>query len=761
MGGFHREFLDGLELDVREAEEVLGTLPFIVVAGGVQHDRMVLPLYSDEECTALLRAPPLATSALYRRASYPTRQLRWTRERELEPRILRKPASPSGRCYTLCLRARGPALMRRCECRQGYADGPLRWRSTSLPPSPSILATVDPPSSGMFLRDRSATRECHPLRMQLGSNVFGPLGRVPGVCSGAQSMVTDCLETTLLNFGTAIDVRYSAYSPSPGHIPVRLPVETAGTYLSSGWLRGADGRSLLRSDALLPISIICFPTDERLGEGGLSNPKRQQQIMAVYISEAEKYDMEGWKSDMGGPGRHPDIYLSPACSQRKRQYLLGSSHHSADHLSHMQWAVVHRLTRFSMHALVVEVVPLLFHASLLLFLAGLVAFPLPVNRIIMGVAARLLALLVLIYRTLTILPIFYLDCPFRNPLSSALWRLLRALPPKLRWASAKDATLAVVEAMVTAATGKSDERATRDLRALIWAVKSLADEPNWSHSSKAYPTSCGVQMADAVYTTTLTANPDIDLMSPPAASCDATVVRLIDNRLDEIVVYLNKCQTDVLSGRLPNLAGTLESMVWPLYTTIKYLDLELWSPGPLSNFEDEFNTEAQPPSDLPGLQRYLERDDEYEWTDHILRMLLSLWAPDPDGNIIIPGGLLNGGKLLRTFSLVSRYCDAALFLPAITTRLYGFAQASTLNYFSPLVDNGKSKQTILACFEHPILPLETASELPTWLMTDVDDAVLSAHQYQSFVGIMNQRIDETRFLVLTEFLENCNTLQGG
>ncbi|KAJ7278771.1 hypothetical protein C8J57DRAFT_1573482, partial [Mycena rebaudengoi] len=88
------------------------------------------------------------------------------------------------------------------------------------------------------------------------------------------------------------------------------------------------------------------------------------------------------------------------------------------------------LKRFNMHA-VVEVIPLLLHASLLLFLAGLVAFLLPVNRIIMGVAAGLLALLLLIYATLTILPMLYLDCPFRTPLSGLLWRIFSALPRTL------------------------------------------------------------------------------------------------------------------------------------------------------------------------------------------------------------------------------------------------------------------------------------------------------------------------------------------
>ncbi|KAJ6600341.1 hypothetical protein DFH09DRAFT_970231 [Mycena vulgaris] len=140
------------------------------------------------------------------------------------------------------------------------------------------------------------------------------------------------------------------------------------------------------------------------------------------------------------------------------------------------------LKRFSMHT-VVEVIPLLLHASLIFFFAGLVAFLIPVNTIIMGISATVLALIVIVYAALTMLPLFYLDCPYRTPFSATLWRLLqlfRALSTHQRRStmskSPKIQPDTVTEAVFRAATEPSPEKAARDRRALIWTVKSLADE---------------------------------------------------------------------------------------------------------------------------------------------------------------------------------------------------------------------------------------------------------------------------------------------
>ncbi|KAJ7613613.1 hypothetical protein DFH06DRAFT_1370364 [Mycena polygramma] len=76
------------------------------------------------------------------------------------------------------------------------------------------------------------------------------------------------------------------------------------------------------------------------------------------------------------------------------------------------------LKRFQMHT-VVEIIPLLLHGSLILFFCGLVAFLIPVNLAMTVIAATVLGIVAAVYCTLTILPLRYLDCPYRTPLSGA------------------------------------------------------------------------------------------------------------------------------------------------------------------------------------------------------------------------------------------------------------------------------------------------------------------------------------------------------
>ncbi|KAJ6525776.1 hypothetical protein B0H10DRAFT_2156926, partial [Mycena sp. CBHHK59/15] len=84
------------------------------------------------------------------------------------------------------------------------------------------------------------------------------------------------------------------------------------------------------------------------------------------------------------------------------------------------------LKRFNMHA-VVDIIPLLLHSSLFFFLAGLVAFLAPVNAIIMIIAAALLAIVAVAYLSFTILPLVYLDCPYRTLFSNILWSFVGTL----------------------------------------------------------------------------------------------------------------------------------------------------------------------------------------------------------------------------------------------------------------------------------------------------------------------------------------------
>ncbi|KAJ7728462.1 hypothetical protein B0H16DRAFT_241114 [Mycena metata] len=139
------------------------------------------------------------------------------------------------------------------------------------------------------------------------------------------------------------------------------------------------------------------------------------------------------------------------------------------------------LKRFHMH-LVVDLIPLLLHASLIIFFAGLVAFLVPVNRGIMVLSAFILALVVLVYSVLTVLPLLYFDCPYRTPLSGVLWRGIRnmrlLLPPRTTDAvpilNISDPSM--IDVMSRLAIRRSGYRDERDYRALCWTVRSLADD---------------------------------------------------------------------------------------------------------------------------------------------------------------------------------------------------------------------------------------------------------------------------------------------
>ncbi|KAJ7912298.1 hypothetical protein B0H13DRAFT_1713229, partial [Mycena leptocephala] len=137
------------------------------------------------------------------------------------------------------------------------------------------------------------------------------------------------------------------------------------------------------------------------------------------------------------------------------------------------------LKRFEMHT-VVDIIPLLLHASLLFFFTGLIAFLIPVNTIITALAGAMLAFVTIIYSVLTLLPLIYLDCPYRTPLSGAFWRIRQTLfhPESMQ---------TIVESMFHAATRESPERSDRDAKALVWTVKSLTDDAELQQFVEAIP----------------------------------------------------------------------------------------------------------------------------------------------------------------------------------------------------------------------------------------------------------------------------------
>ncbi|KAJ7455533.1 hypothetical protein FB451DRAFT_1407842 [Mycena latifolia] len=188
------------------------------------------------------------------------------------------------------------------------------------------------------------------------------------------------------------------------------------------------------------------------------------------------------------------------------------------------YSLYYGLKRFNMHV-VVEVIPLLLHASLVFFFAGLVAFLLPVNTVIMVVSICLLTLIVVVYAGLTILPLFHLDCPYRTPFSGPLWRLLHSVrtifPHRPVFPASKHPGAepdSVVAAVFQAATAVSEERAARDCRALIWTIKSLANtNTNFEPFVEGIPdilwSPQGRRHLYDTYIMTLVAHPEVKLMT--------------------------------------------------------------------------------------------------------------------------------------------------------------------------------------------------------------------------------------------------------
>jgi hypothetical protein len=149
------------------------------------------------------------------------------------------------------------------------------------------------------------------------------------------------------------------------------------------------------------------------------------------------------------------------------------------------------LQRFRMHA-VVGLIPLLLHLSLLFFFGGLVAFLVDVNRAVAYVAAGLLAVIFILYGYVTVLPLIQFDCPYKTPLSNVFWNVRRYFLRRLAFyqglpddahdelpLSLEGVNLhrrSMVNAMIAKATVRSIPREERDNRALVWTMKSLADD---------------------------------------------------------------------------------------------------------------------------------------------------------------------------------------------------------------------------------------------------------------------------------------------
>ena len=75
---------------------------------------------------------------------------------------------------------------------------------------------------------------------------------------------------------------------------------------------------------------------------------------------------------------------------------------------------------------VATAVPFLLHASVFLFFAGLIEFLFQINHVLAWVLLSCVFIGGKIYLVLTILPLFYHDCPYMTPMSGLLWGLVQA-----------------------------------------------------------------------------------------------------------------------------------------------------------------------------------------------------------------------------------------------------------------------------------------------------------------------------------------------
>ncbi|KAJ6590115.1 hypothetical protein DFH09DRAFT_1027357 [Mycena vulgaris] len=242
------------------------------------------------------------------------------------------------------------------------------------------------------------------------------------------------------------------------------------------------------------------------------------------------------------------------------------------------------LKRFNMHT-VVMIIPLLLHASLLFFLAGLVAFLVPVNRTMMFVALSLLGVFATMYGILTVLPLVHLDCPYRTPLSGVLWhltgRLLAVWSHSRPQVITRDAET-MVEATFRQAAAPSEERLARDQKALIWTAKSLAEDIELEPFIDALPdvidASCDRHHGYVDHIRRLISHPEVRLLERIEhllRGCSRGMLTLDVQNRREIVCYkalwaLASVEGVVTSGR-QNVAHIPRSSISP---GIRWLDSE-------------------------------------------------------------------------------------------------------------------------------------------------------------------------------------------
>ncbi|KAF7291924.1 hypothetical protein MIND_01217800 [Mycena indigotica] len=149
------------------------------------------------------------------------------------------------------------------------------------------------------------------------------------------------------------------------------------------------------------------------------------------------------------------------------------------------------LRRYKMHA-VVEIIPLLLHASLIFFFGGLIAFLLPVNKIMAGLVGAILGLVMSVYAFLTIFPLLRFNSPYRTPLSNTIWGMSQSCARlwqrhKYPNKHSDDVPSTIVDNIIENAVEPSESRQERDTSALIWTTRSMSDDTELQTFVEAIP----------------------------------------------------------------------------------------------------------------------------------------------------------------------------------------------------------------------------------------------------------------------------------
>ncbi|KAI0246693.1 hypothetical protein BJV78DRAFT_117350 [Lactifluus subvellereus] len=126
----------------------------------------------------------------------------------------------------------------------------------------------------------------------------------------------------------------------------------------------------------------------------------------------------------------------------------------------------------------VEMLPGLLHTSFVLFYIGLVDFFYNINDTVAHCLLTLVALGVLLYVVLSIMPLFYPNSPYQTPLSTVLWFVMEAAPLVKHWLRSQTVVMQerqkkIGQGMRRALEKRAPNNWQVDARALRWTLNSL------------------------------------------------------------------------------------------------------------------------------------------------------------------------------------------------------------------------------------------------------------------------------------------------